>query len=120
MGSDSLQTSFWVMVLIQSIGSVDMPGRGQRKMPSPRQYIAIVVTWTVLFLIAGVGEGARRATASLGWLMVLAGMVIGPFGVRVIGLFNTVATNFGSTSSPGQQVADTVGTSVADTTQGAS
>lgn len=91
---DSLQTSFWVMVLIQTIGSVDMPGMGERKMPSPRQYVAIAVTWIILMLIAGASQGARRATTAVGWVLVLTGMVAGPFGQRAVGFLNTVASNF--------------------------
>ena len=94
MNSDSLQTSFWIMVLVQTIGSVDMPGRGARKMPSPRQYVAILTAWLVLQFVSGINASAQRATAAIGWLLVLAGMVIGPFGQRLITLFNTIATNF--------------------------
>lgn len=94
MDLESLQTSFWVMVLIQTIGSVDMPGRGARKMPSPRDYVAIVVTWMVLMLISGISQQVQRATAAMGWLLVVAGMVLGPFGQRMVSFFKTVAQNF--------------------------
>ncbi len=93
-GGDSLETSFWIMVLVQTIGSVDMPGRGARKMPAPRSYVAIVVTWIVLFFAAGIGPQARRGATAVAWLLVLAGLVIGPFGQRVISLFNTISSNF--------------------------
>lgn len=88
---DSLETSFWVMVLVQTIGSVDMPGSGARKMPSPRSYIAIVVTWTVLFVAAGIGQQARRGATAFAWLLVLAGFTIGPFGKRLIALFSAIS-----------------------------
>lgn len=111
MNEDSLQTSFWVMVLVQTIGSVDMPGRGARKMPAPRQYVAILVAWLVLGLLAGISDGARKATATVGWVLVLAGLVVGPFGQRLVGFFKTVSQNFpavpssstgtSTTSSPG-------------------
>jgi len=94
MNEDSLQTSFWVMVLVQTIGSVDMPGRGDRKMPAPRQYVAITVTWLILMLLAGISDGAKRATAAAGWLLVLTGMVVGPFGQRTVSFLQTVAQNF--------------------------
>lgn len=100
MSEDSLQTSFWAMIIAQTIGSVDMPGYGQRKMPAPRQYVAIVVTWGVLQLVSGIGEQASRAAAAVGWVLTLAGLVIGPFGKKLVGLFNTVATNFPSNPSP--------------------
>lgn len=104
MNLEGLQTSFWVMVVVQTIGSVDMPGKGARKMPSPRQYIAIVVTWLVLMFIAGINDGTARATRAIGWALVATGMFVGPFGKRVISLFNSIASTFGSTT-PAQSVA---------------
>lgn len=99
MNEESLQTSFWVMVVVQTIGSVDMPGKGARKMPSPRQYVAIVVTWLVLMFVAGINEQTARATRAIGWALVLTGMVIGPFGKRLVSLFNGIAGTIGSGSS---------------------
>lgn len=95
----SLQTSFWTMILVQTIGSVDMPGRGPRKMPAPRQYIAILLTWLVLQLASSVSAGAARATAAIGWLLVLVGLVLGPFGKQVVNLFTTVSQQFAPTPS---------------------
>jgi len=101
VNENSLQTSFWVMILVQTIGSVDMPGSGPRKMPAPRQYIAILVTWLVLQLIAGINAGAQRATAALGWLLALAGFVLGPFGKQVVNLFTIIGQRWGNfPSSP--------------------
>lgn len=104
--NDSLQTSFWVMVLVQTIGSVDVPGRGARKMPAPRQYVAIVATWVVLQLISKINDSTERAAAAFSWVIVLAGLVVGPFGQRLVSLFQAIAQNFPaatpvtSTSSP--------------------
>lgn len=98
MTGDSLQTSFWLMIMLQTIGSVDMPGRGARKMPAPRQYVAILVTWLVLQVAAGIGAGAQRAATAVGWLLVLTGAVAGPFGKQVVSLLTTVSQNFGSGS----------------------
>lgn len=100
---ESLQTSFWVMIFIQTIGSIDMPGRGARKMPAPREYVAILVAWLVLQLISGINAGAARAAAMFGWILVLAGMVVGPFGQKATGFMQTIANNFGITppTSPG-------------------
>lgn len=84
------------MIIVQTIGSVDMPGYGQRKMPAPRQYVAIVVTWGVLQLVAGIGAQAARAAAAIGWVLTLAGLVVGPFGKKFTSFLNTVATNFPS------------------------
>lgn len=99
MNQESLQTSFWIMVVVQTIGSVDMPGKGARKMPSPRQYVAIVVTWLVLMFVAGINESTARATKAIGWALVVTGMVIGPFGKRVVSLFNSIASSSSSTTA---------------------
>lgn len=93
---EGLETSFWIMILVQTIGSIDMPGYGQRKLPSPRQYVAIIVAWVVLMLVAGIGQQARRAATSVGWLLVLTGFVVGPFGKRVVSLFSSISTNLPS------------------------
>lgn len=98
MNENGLQTSFWVMIIVQTLGSVDMPGHGPRKMPSPRQYVAILVTWLVLELVAGINAGAEKATAAIGWALVLTGLVVGPFGRQVINLFSVVSTQFSSSS----------------------
>lgn len=101
------------MILVQTIGSVDMPGYGARKLPSPRQYLAIVVAWMVLFLAAGIGQQARRAAASLAWLLVVTGMVIGPFGKRLIALFGTIASgSHGGAFNPIDSAAAPVGAGV--------
>ena len=95
------------MILVQTIGSIDMPGSGPRKMPAPRQYIAILITWLVLQLIAGISRGAERATAAVGWLLVLTGLVLGPFGRQTINLFTVVSQKFAPTSSSGQVAQET-------------
>jgi hypothetical protein len=89
------------MIVLQTIGSVDMPGKGPRKLPAPRAYAAIIVTWGVLQLVADMGgERAGRAAKSVAWVIALAGMVIGPFGSVVTNLFNSVATNVAPPSQP--------------------
>jgi hypothetical protein len=81
------------MVALQTLGSVDMPGRGPRKLPSPRAYAAIIVTWGILQLIADAGgEAAGRATRAMAWVIVLVGMVLGPFGAAAAGFLNKTAT----------------------------
>lgn len=95
MGPESLQASFWTMIVLQSIGSVDMPGRGARKMPSPRSYVAVLATWVILAVVADAGgQGAGRAAGATGWLLVTAGLVLGPFGQRAVGVMQTIAGQF--------------------------
>jgi hypothetical protein len=108
----SLQTSFWLMVALQTIGSVDMPGKGARKLPSPRQYLAILVAWLVLGIAADISERAAKPAAMFGWLLVLAGMVAGPFGSRAVSLMNTVSGRFGVPPAPA--AASAAGVSRAD------
>lgn len=85
----SVQASFWLMIVLQTIGSVDMPGKGQRKLPSPRAYLAVIIAWSVLQL--AVDTGYDRAASAVGWVIVLAGMVLGPFGKLMVNLFNNAA-----------------------------
>jgi len=85
----------WLMVLIQTIGSVDLPGHGERKLPAPRAYVAIVVAYGILSLVADIpAKGARRAASAMAWVMVLAAAVVGPFGTTIIDFINGVATKF--------------------------
>ena len=90
---NSLSASFWVMVIVQTIGAVDMPGSGPRKMPAPRQYVPVIIVWSGLQLFADTGR--ERAAGAAGWVMVLVGMVLGPFGNKLIGLLKAVANQFG-------------------------
>lgn len=102
--NNSLQASFWVMVILQTIGSVDMPGRGPRKMPSPRSYGAIIVAWGVLQLVADAGgERAGRAARAIGWVIVLTGLAVGPFGKVVTNLFSSVANSVAPATNGGSQ-----------------
>lgn len=94
MGSESLNASFWLMILIRTIGSVDMPGSGGRKMPAPGMYVAIVATWLGLDIFADAGY--ERGASMAGWVIVLTGLVIGPFGAQVNNLLSGIATTYGN------------------------
>lgn len=91
--SDGVTVAFWVMVFLQTIGSVDMPGRGERKLPSPRSYVSIIVLFSLLQIIAS--AGAQRAASVMAWITVLLGLVKGPFGKTAIDFLNNIAQNFG-------------------------
>lgn len=114
MNDAALQTSFWMMVLVQTIGSVDLPGSGARKMPAPRAYVAILVTWLILQLVADAGENARRAATALGWVLVLTGMVVGPFGQRFVSFLNAVASQFSNKATAAAPSAMNSGASPAE------
>lgn len=87
-----LQASFWLMLAVQTIGSLDMPGKGPRKLPSPRSFVAAIVVWAILGLVSDAGGG--KAAAAMGWVTVLTGMVVGPFGKGVLNFFTTISTRF--------------------------
>jgi len=76
------------MVVLQTFGSVD----AQRKLPAPRQYVAIGAVWGILFLLADTGLG--RLAARLSLLMLLTASVLGPFGKRFVGIATAIAQQF--------------------------
>lgn len=70
-------------------------------MPSPRSYGAIIITWGVLQLFADMSDRAARAAKSVAWVIVLAGMVVGPFGRLITGAMNAVSNTYGVPPSAG-------------------
>lgn len=94
----SLNAALWVMIIVQTIGAVDMPGKGARKMPAPRAYVIILVAMGILQLIADAGY--LRAAKAMAWVTVAVAAVLGPFGPRFVGFLNTVATNFSNSPAP--------------------
>ena len=99
----SIQAALWTMVIVQTIGSVDLPGRGPRKLPSPRSYVIILVAMGALQLASDAGYS--RAAKTMAWLAVGAAVVLGPFGQKLVSFFNTVASAAPpvTTSATGQQ-----------------
>jgi len=93
------------MIALQTIGSIDMPGQGTRKLPAPRQYLAAVLAWGGLEILADTGRG--RAAAVTGWVIVLTGAVFGPFGNKAISLIQTVTHQFAVPPSGSQYGAST-------------
>ena len=89
MGRASVSVAFGVMVFLQTLGSVDMPGKGERKMPSPRSYISTIALFSVLGVVAD--AGAERAASVAAWVTVLLGMLKGPFGNALTDLINAIA-----------------------------
>ena len=88
----SLMASMWVLIIGQTIGGVDLPGSGPRKLPAPRNYVAVIVLWSLMGLAVDAGSaGLARATAMFSWLVVLTGMVVGPFGKRFLSVVTDVA-----------------------------
>jgi len=90
--SRTIHSTFWAMVTIQTIASTDIFTKGPRKMPAPKQYVAIGVLWAILHLF----EGTRyaRLAASLSVLVLLTGIVLGPFGGVLLGFLSYVGSRF--------------------------
>jgi hypothetical protein len=89
MNRSSVSVAFWVMVGLQTLGSVDAPGKGNRKMPAPRSYIAIIALFSILGVAAD--AGAERAAGAAAWATVLLGIIKGPFGNQLTHLINAIA-----------------------------
>lgn len=95
----SLNSSFWVMIFLQTLGSFDpMPGTGPRKMPAPKAFVTTIVAWAVLQI--GADAGYEDGASKFGWLLVLASLVLGPMGKKLIHLFNWVASVYGNIGTP--------------------
>lgn len=80
--------TFLVMIIVQTVGNVD----SKHRLPAPRQFVAIGVLWGILFLMADTGYA--KIAARLSVLVLLTGMIIGPFGKVVVGALTAVATKF--------------------------
>ena len=97
----TLSATFWAMILVQTIASADIFTKGPRKLPAPKQYVAIGVLWAILHMF----EGTRfaRVAAQLSVLVLLAGAVLGPFGGVAIGFLSYVSQRFSlaPAASPG-------------------
>ena len=96
----TVSNTFWAMVLVQTIGSVDIFTAGPRKMPAPRQYVAIGILWSILHMLAGSRFG--KAAAHLSILVLVTGLVLGPFGPQFLAFLNYVSGRFSlAPASPG-------------------
>jgi hypothetical protein len=85
----AVASAFWTMIALQTLGSVDMPGKGERKLPSPRAYLAPIVLFSMLSVASDLGM--ERAAGVAAWVTVLLGTIKGPFGNRITDVINFVA-----------------------------
>ncbi len=83
-----ITATLFAMIATQTVGSVD----AKHRLPSPRQYVAITVLWGILLLMADTGLG--KLAARLSTLILLTGMVLGPFGSTAVGFLNTIRDQF--------------------------
>lgn len=98
------------MLVTQTVGTID----SKHRLPAPRQFVAISVLWGILFLAAD--TTMNKLAARLSALILLTGMVLGPFGKVAINFLNWVATSFtpnftnifaSDTVDPGSDTGDT-------------
>ena len=85
------------MVFIRTLGEVDMPGSGPRKLPAPGIYVAIVFAWLGLEILAE--SDMEDAANTAGWGIVLASLVLGPFGNRLVKFINVIGNDFSGLAS---------------------
>lgn len=90
-----LRATLLAAIAITTIGAVDPFGKGHH-LPSPRQYLAIVVLWGSLGLVENVGGRVSGAAGNLSVLTLLAMAVLGPFGTTAIRFLEDTAAFFGS------------------------
>jgi hypothetical protein len=106
-GRKTLAVTFWAMIVVQAIGTVDFNPRGDgqrvRKLPAPRNFVAAVVLWSLLGLFAELGPGQARVAGRLSSLVVVTAVFVGlhspgtPSGTpgeRLIGFFEAVSRAF--------------------------
>ncbi len=90
--SKTISSTFWAMMLIQTVASADIFTKGPRKLPAPKQYVAIGVLWVIFHMF----EGSRyeRVVAQLSVLVLLTGIVLGPFGGTLLSFLAYVGARF--------------------------
>lgn len=95
--------TFIAMITVQTVSSID----GQHRLPAPKKFVAIGTAWGVLFLMVDFGLGKVAARLSL--LILLTGMVVGPFGRLTIRFLNTITDTFAITPDEDTGVPGTPG-----------
>lgn len=112
----TIETTLWVAMILQTLGAVDMPGSGPRKLPAPRAYAAILIVWTVLGMVADSSPRMARPARTAAWVMVLATLVLGPAGQRLVSFLQDVATIYAPTPTTGTGAGTSGGVTTTTTT----
>lgn len=101
-----VQASMWLMIVIQTLNAIDLPGHGKpgigpkghnrdnmvRQMPAPKTYVAIIVLWSTFGLLIDVGFG--KAAAAFSWVVVLVALVGKALpGVNILNKDSTLNSN---------------------------
>lgn len=89
----------WLMIFIRTMGAIDLPGHGKRKLPAPGNYVAIVILWSIFGIIADMG--AVKAAAIMGWTTLVTSLLVpgSPAAPSLIKFLNVISANFGVTPS---------------------
>jgi len=106
-----LSATFWMAILIQTLGSVDVGPNApepKRKMPSPKGYAAICLVWGILGWAAQLSENIGRMAATLSGVMVVTTLFVNvarpdrftTAGTRLVHFFNRVAEIFAPPAPP--------------------
>lgn len=90
--SGTLSSTFWAMIVVQTIGSSDIFTKGPRKLPAPKQFVAIGVLWAIFHLFEGTRYARLASAAAV--VTLLAGIVLGPFGGVVLSFLAYVSSRF--------------------------
>lgn len=104
--TSQLNASMWLMVVIQSMTAIDLPGHGPRKLPAPKVYVLVIVLWSIFGLMAD--AGLSKAAAAMSWVTVLTATVvgqaghIGAAGTTLINFLNDIPKIFGTQPPPTQ------------------
>jgi hypothetical protein len=100
--SQTLETTLWIQMLLQTIGAVDMPGAGPRKLPSPAAYASSIAVWTILGFAADSGPSGARAARSFAWVLILANLALGTAGKALVRLLNDIGSIYRPATSTAQ------------------
>lgn len=101
-----LQGTFWATIFIQTLGAIDIGPKAKepkRKMPSPKEYVAIIVVWTILGWVAQLSDNVAKAAATLSGLLLLTTLFYNSVkpdrftvaGSRLVNFFNKISDTFG-------------------------
>ena len=114
----TISSTFWAMLTVQTLGSTDIFTKGPRKLPAPKQFVAIGTLWAIFHMLAGGPFG--RTAAHLSILVVLTGAVLGPFGPAAIAFLAYIGQRFSlAPASPGGGTSSSPSVSPPGQTQGA-
>lgn len=91
----TLAATFLAKLFVDTIGAID-PFGGRIYLPAPARYLATFLLWGVLGIASGFGPNASRVAGRLSAVVLLAAMVLGPFGAKAISFLKTASALYPS------------------------